>query len=146
MIHAKLIEERLTHSVLGAFYEVYRNLGFGFLEQFYVMALERELRARGHCVAREVCVQVFYKGEELGSQRLDMIVDSKLIVETKATRQLPEAAGRQLFNYLRATGLEVGLLLHFGPKPRFSRMICRTMDASVTRNDQLLSVSSEKSV
>lgn len=146
MIHAKLIEERLTHSVIGAFYEVFRNLGFGFLEHLYVMALERELRARGHAVAREVSVRVMYKGEELGSQRLDMIVDSKLIVETKASRHLPEVAGRQLYNYLRATGLEVGLVLHFGPKPRFHRMICRNMESRITRSDQLESVSSEKSV
>ncbi len=118
-----LIEETLTQSVIGAFFEVYNTLGFGFLEHIYVMALERELLARGHHVAREVCVRVRYKGEELGQQRIDMLVDGKLLVETKSTYDLHKAAPRQVFNYLRATNLEVGLLLHFGPKPSFFRLI-----------------------
>ena len=125
MAERPLIEEALTQAVIGAFYEVYNTLGFGFLEHLYVMALERELRARGHRVAREVSVRVLYKGDELGTQRLDMIVDDKLVVETKSTFDLHKAAERQVYNYLRATGLEVGLLLHFGPKPRFYRTICR---------------------
>jgi GxxExxY protein len=120
-----LIEERLTHSVIGAFFEVYNTLGYGFLENLYVRAMERELRDRGHGVAREVLVQVLYKGSELGIQRLDLIVDERIVVETKATRELHGSAGRQLYNYLRATNLEVGLLLHFGPKPAFQRIICR---------------------
>lgn len=121
----ELIEEALTHSVIGAFFEVYNTLGFGFLEHIYVMALQRELIARGHRVAREVGVSVMYKGEELGNQRLDMLVDAKLVVETKSTYELHKAAQRQVYNYLRATGLEVGLLLHFGPEPRFYRLIYR---------------------
>ena len=80
----ELLEERLSHSVIGAFYEVYNTLGFGFLEHIYVMALERELLARGHEVGREVSVPIMYKGELLGNQRLDMIVDRKLVVETKS--------------------------------------------------------------
>ena len=121
---ADLIEETLTRSVIGAFFEVYNNLGFGFLEHLYVLALERELLSRGHRVGREVWVRVSYKGEELGIQRVDMIVDETLVVETKATLKLPASAGRQLYNYLRATNLEVGLLLHFGTKASFYRQIC----------------------
>ena len=124
MTRGQLLEERLTHSVIGAFFEVYNTLGFGFLEQLYVMALERELLARGHRVGREVAVSVGYKGEELGTHRLDMIVDEKLIVETKSTYALHPASRRQVYNYLRATRLELGLLLHFGPTPRFYRLIC----------------------
>jgi GxxExxY protein len=120
-----LIEERLTHSVIGAFFEVYNVLGFGFLEQIYVAALTRELRARGHRVAREVPVPVLYKGEQIGRQRLDLLVDGTLVVETKATHALHASAGRQVYNYLRGTGLGVGLLLHFGPEPRFHRVVCR---------------------
>jgi len=86
--------------------------------------LERELLARGHTVAREVWARVVYKEEELGIQRVDMIVDGRVVVETKAGSKLSEYAGRQLFNYLRATNLEVGLLLHFGPKATFHREIC----------------------
>lgn len=120
-----LIEEPLTQSVIGAFFEVYNTLGFGFLEHLYVMALERELISREHEVAREVSVPIAYKGHHLGTQRIDMIVDDRLVVETKATAQLPPVAQRQLFNYLKATRLEVGLLLHFGPTPKFYRQVAR---------------------
>jgi GxxExxY protein len=120
----KLLEERLTRSVIGAFFEVYNALGFGFLEHIYVMALERELIARGHRVAREVSIHVTYKGHVVAVQRIDMIVDEKVVVETKSSVELPKPAQRQLFNYLRATRLEVGLLLHFGLEPRFYRLVC----------------------
>lgn len=120
----ELIEKALTHSVIGAFFEVYNTLGFGFVEHLYVVALERELLKRGHRVAREVAVPVFYKGEKLGIQRIDMIVNDKLIVEAKSSVELRKGAHWQLFNYLRASSLEVGLLFHFGPEPKFYRVIC----------------------
>jgi GxxExxY protein len=125
MAPSELIEQRLTHSIIGAFFEVYNTLGFGFLESVYLVALERELIARGHQVAREVWVQVFYKGQPLCNQRCDMIVDEKVIVESQSTFALSGTAGRRLFNYVRATNLEVGLLFHFGPKPRFFRVVFR---------------------
>ncbi len=130
-----LIEERLTHSIIGAFYDVYKTLGFGFLEHVYVLALERELLARNHRVAREVSVRIMYKGEELCTQRLDMIVDEKVVVETKSTHDLPSIAHRQLYSYLRATKLEVGLLFHFGRKPGFYRLVCSNTRQSATRRD-----------
>jgi GxxExxY protein len=119
-----LLEERLTRSVIGAFFDVYNHLGFGFLEHVYVMALEHELMLRGHRVAREVSVHVSYKGCIIAVQRIDMIVDERLVLEAKSGIETPKAARRQLFNYLRATKLEVGLLLHFGLEPRFHRVIC----------------------
>jgi GxxExxY protein len=125
MARGQLFEERLTHSVIGAFFDVYNTLGFGFLEHIYVMALERELMARKHRVAREVAVRVLYKGHELAEQRLDMIVDEKLVVETKSTHELHKSATRQVYNYLRSTNLEIGLLLHFGPEAKFHRVIYR---------------------
>ena len=125
-----MLEARLTGSVIGAFFEVYNTLGFGFLEKLYVMALERELLARSHKVAREVGVRVTYKQQDLGMQRIDMIVDEKLIIEVRSTHKLPSIFARQVFNYLKATNLELGLLLHFGPKPNFYRLIC-----SNPRND-----------
>jgi len=118
-----LLEERLTHSVIGAFYRVYNELGFGFLEHVYAMALERELRARGHVVGCELYVPVFYRGEELAKQRIDMLVDETLVVESKATVTLHKSASRQVYNYLCATRLQVGLLLHFGPEPAFYRLV-----------------------
>ena len=128
MTESPLLEAPLSRSVIGAFFEVYNNLGFGFLEHVYVMALERELLARGHRIAREVSVHVSYKGHTVAVQRVDMIVDGRLVVETKSGVELPKAAQRQLFNYLRATKLEVGLLLHFGLEPRFHRVVCSKRD------------------
>ena len=86
--------------------------------------MERELRARGHRVGREVGVRIMYKGEELGIQRLDMIVDDKLVVEIKSTTTLHRDAGRQVYNYLRASNLEIGILLHFGREAHFSVQVC----------------------
>ena len=123
MAKRHLIEEDLTRSVIGAFFTVYNTLGFGLLEHLYVQALERELRARGHDVAREVGVNVYYEGDLLGRQRLDMVVDGKLVVEVKATESLHPSARQQVINYLKCTNLEVGLLLHFGPEPKFHRYI-----------------------
>ena len=131
MSRAALIEEDLTRSIIGAFYRVYRTLGYGFLEHVYVLALERELLARGHRVAREVSVTILYDGVELCSQRLDMVVDDKVVVETKSTYDLHPAAQRQLYNYLRASRLEVGLLLHFGREPEFYRLMYRNPLARV---------------
>ena len=123
-MRSAIVDEEITHSVIGAFFEVYNTLGFGFLEGLYVKALERELLARGHQVAREFAVRVSYKGHELGHQRLDMVVDDRLIIETKSTDRLHPQALRQLYNYLKATNLEVGLLLHFSPSgAKFYRQI-----------------------
>jgi GxxExxY protein len=119
-----LLEEQLTHDVIGAFFTVHRALGYGYREYIYALALERELVARGHRVAREVAVMVYYRGEPLARQTLDMLVDNKLIVEIKAAEHLHPAATVQLFSYLCTTKLEVGLLLHFGRDGRFYRVIC----------------------
>jgi GxxExxY protein len=118
-----LIEGALTESIIGAFYTVYRVLGFGFLETIYSASMEKELTKRGHRVAREVLVPVYYLGELVGYQRLDMLVDDRVIVENKATERLSPSAEPQLYSYLRGTNLEVGLLLHFGLEPKFRRLI-----------------------
>ena len=118
-----LIEKELTHSVIGVFFDVYNTLGYGFLEHVYALALERELLDRGHSVGREVSVNIAYKGLTLTSQRLDFVIDEKLILEVKSTQVLSACAARQLYNYLRATNLKVGLLLHFGPEPKFHRLV-----------------------
>jgi GxxExxY protein len=116
-----LAEQTLTGSIIGAFFEVYNTLGYGFRESVYVAALERELIARGHMVAREVQLRVFYKGDRIARQRIDMLIDDKVIVESKATEFVAPNATRQLENYLRGSQIEVGLLLHFGPRPVFFR-------------------------
>jgi GxxExxY protein len=100
---------------------VYRTLRFGFLEHVYALAMERELIARDHRVCREFGVRIMYKGEELCTQRIDMVVDEKVVVEIKSTFHLHPSADRQLYSYLRASNLEVGLLLHFGREAKFYR-------------------------
>jgi GxxExxY protein len=102
---------------------VYRELGFGFLEHVYTASLSRELYNRGHKVRREVSVPNFFKGHQVARQRLDMIVDGKLVIEAKSTELLPPAAVRELTSYLCGTNLEVGLLLHFGLHPKFVRVV-----------------------
>lgn len=130
MATAPLLEESVTRSIIGAFFDVYNTLGFGFLERLYVLALERELRQRGHYVEREFRVRIIYKEELLGIQRLDLVVDHKVVIEVKANYELHKADRRQLFNYLRASDLEVGLLLHFGPSAKFYRLIHRNDERS----------------
>ena len=85
-MRSAILHETVTHSVVGAFFEVYNSLGFGFLEVFYSRALERELIQGGHKVDREAVVSVCYKGSVLGEQRLDMVVDDKVIID-KGHRQ-----------------------------------------------------------
>jgi GxxExxY protein len=123
-----LIEREVTSDVIGAFYHVYNTLGFGFVEHVYSLALERELLGRGRRVGREVSVRISYRGDRLTSQRVDMIVDEKVVVEIKSTHVLPPTAKRQTLNYLRATTLEVALLLHFGPQARFYRFVQSNQD------------------
>ena len=120
----RLLEEQTTRDIIASFREVHRTLGFGYRELIYVRALERELVVRGHRVDREVAVMVYYKGEPLARQSIDLIVDEKVVVEAKATERLHAAAAPQLFSYLCATDLEVGMLLHFGREPKFKRLIC----------------------
>jgi GxxExxY protein len=123
MINERLLEPEATSHVIGAFFDVYNHLGFGFFEHIYAEALHRELQKRERAVQRECIVEIWYRGDRLARQRVDMIVDNKVLVEIKSTPVLPSTAQRQLLNYLRATTLQVGLLLHFGPEPRFYRKI-----------------------
>ncbi|MEO6876901.1 MAG: GxxExxY protein [Gemmatimonadaceae bacterium] len=123
MPKTQLLHHDLTRAVIGAFFEVYRRLGYGYREHIYALALERELTGLGHKVAREVAVMVYYRGEPLARQSLDMIVDARLVIEIKATEYLHPTGTLQLFGYLCATNLELGLLLHFGREPKFHRVV-----------------------
>ena len=119
----RLAEREITSDVIGSFYDVYNELGFGFLEFVYALALEKELLKRGRTVGREVSVPVVYKGEILANQRVDMVVDDRVMVEIKSTDVLHPKARRLTLNYLRSTPLEVALLLHFGLEARFYRLV-----------------------
>ena len=118
-----LIDEGLTRSAIGAFYATYNKLGYGFLEPVYVGGLAIELGRRGHRVQREFAVPVLYDGVIVGSYRIDILVDDRLVIEVKAEAALTGVHERQLRNYLRCTNLEVGLILVFGVKPEFKRHI-----------------------
>ena len=117
------MEEKLTESVIGSFFDVYNTLGFGFLENVYLTALEIGLAAKGHAVRREAALPIHYKCRRIAMYRADLVVDDVLILEVKSAAMLPPASERQLLNYLRATNLQVGLLLHFGPEPKFYRRV-----------------------
>ncbi len=119
----ELIEREVVGSIVGAFFEVYNYFGPGLAEAAYSGALDIALRERGHQVARELRVAVSYRGHVVARQRLDMVVDEKVVVESKASEKLPPSAQPQLLSYLRATPFPVGLLLHFGPTPTFQRFV-----------------------
>jgi GxxExxY protein len=118
-----LIERELTSRIIECFFTVYNTLGFGMLESVYRHALAVELSQHGLDVRQEVPIDVVYRGVEVGHFRLDVLVQDKVAVEVKATELLSPAASRQLLNYLRASHLDVGLLLHFGPEAKFRRLV-----------------------
>lgn len=130
-----LLAEETTNAVIGAFYRVYNALGFGFLESVYAAALAVELDRRNRRVFREYSVVIAYEGVEIARQRLDMVVDECVVIEIKASEHLHKDAGRQLYNYLRATNLNVGLVLHFGREPKFYRVICQVKKHRDPRED-----------
>ena len=113
----------VTKEIIGGFYAVYGALGYGFLENVYAGALSLELRNRGLTIEREVPVDVFYLGQPVARYRLDMLVNNKVLVEIKSNAQIGMTERRQVYNYIRCTRIELCLLLHFGPKPAFYRMI-----------------------
>lgn len=122
-MRGELLEAERVHSIVGAFFTVYRYFGYGLSESIYAGALGYELVDRGHQVVRELRVAVSYKSRHVAWQRLDMVVDGCVIVENKASENLSPHAAPQLISYLRATPFPVGVLLHFGPKPAFRRFI-----------------------
>jgi len=113
----------ITDRIIRAFYVVYNTLGFGFLERVYENAMFIELRNMGFFVERQRSVKVFYQGQEVGNYFADLIVDEKVIIELKASEALCIEHEYQLINYLKATQIEVGLLLNFGRKPEFRRKV-----------------------
>ncbi len=118
--------EELTEKIIGIFYKVYNALGYGFLEKVYENALKIEFRKSGLDFDCQAPIQVLYDGEVIGDYVADFIVDGKVVVEVKANAELGVSDESQLLNYLRCTGLEVGLLLNFGEKAKFKRKVFET--------------------
>jgi GxxExxY protein len=113
----------LTDLIIKAFYNVYNLLGYGFLEKVYENALIIELESLGLEVKRQVPIKVYFKGQEIGNYFADIVVNDLVIIELKAAEILLEAHEAQLTNYLRATNIEVGLLLNFGKQPQIKRKV-----------------------
>ena len=113
----------VTDAVLKVFYEVYNELGGGFLESVYHKALAIALRQAGLIVLVQVAVPVSFRGESVGEFFADASVNGCVLLELKAISTLDKVHDGQILNYLRATDSEVGLLLNFGPKPQFKRFL-----------------------
>lgn len=119
----ELKHQDVTDGIIGAFYQVNNTLGYGFLEKVYENALCYELRQRGYMVAAQTPVTVWYQGVSVGAYFADIIVNQYVIVELKCGTTLNPAHEAQLLNYLKATDIEVGLLLLFGPAPQIKRKV-----------------------
>jgi len=113
----------LTDPIIGVFYEVYNELGFCFLESVYRNSLRLALLEKGLSVEQEVPVSVFFRGQNVGDFRADLVVNGTILLELKTAEQIVSAHESQVLNYLRSTGLELGLILNFGPKPQVRRLL-----------------------
>jgi GxxExxY protein len=120
---SEIVEADLSYAIVAAFFRVYKGLRTGLMESLYSRAMEKVLKEYGLRVDRELGVPVYFEGEQLGFHRFDLLVEGRVIVEVKSTELLPPTSKRQLRGYLAATGLRLGLLLHFGPKANYYRVI-----------------------
>jgi GxxExxY protein len=112
----------ITDKIISVFFEVYNELGFGFLESVYERALCRALESAGMRVECQVPVPVWFRGEVIADFRADVVVEKSVIVELKAAQAIDASHLAQTLNYLRAISFEIGLVLNFGPKPTVRRL------------------------
>lgn len=115
--------QELTKALIGVYYDVYKELGYGFLEKVYQNSMIIELKSRGFEVESKKELNVFFKNEIVGEYFPDLIVNNSVIIELKCVEYFVESHECQLLNYLKATNCEVGLLLNFGKDPQFIRKI-----------------------
>ncbi|MFC1478095.1 GxxExxY protein [Candidatus Margulisiibacteriota bacterium] len=118
-----MLHSNITEKIIQAFYKVNNSLGYGFLEKVYENAMVVELGKIGCNVDQQKKIKVHYEGKEVGEYYADLLVDGLVIVELKASESLCKENEAQLINYLRATELEVGMLLNFGRKAEFRRKV-----------------------
>lgn len=132
-----ILHENLTQEIVRAFYDVYNKLGYGFLERVYENSLALLLGERNFQVRQQAPISVYFHGIAVGEYFADLLVNDLVIVELKAAEALRQEHLAQLRNYLRATDIEVGLLLNFGHKPTFKRVFLtndRKESQHVTKN------------
>ena len=113
--------KELTEKIIEIFYRVYNKLGYGFLEKVYEKAMMIEFKKENISAVSQSAIKVLYEGEIVGEYFADILILGKIIVEIKAVKNIAEEHEAQLLNYLKATDIEVGLLLNYGPKPNFKR-------------------------
>ena len=119
-----LQEEQISYAIQGCVFEVNRQLGCGFLEKVYEKALLAELELQGLMAEAQVPVRVQYKNVMVGEYFADIVVEGRVILELKAQQNLPQASRAQLLNYLKATGLHLGMLINFAfPKANIKRVV-----------------------
>jgi GxxExxY protein len=124
----------LTKKIIELFYKVYNTLGYGFLEKVYQNSLFYELQKAGLKCVKQQHIKVFYSNIEVGEYFADIIVEDKIILELKAAESLCEEHEYQLLNYLKATEIEVGLLLNFGKKPELKRKYFSNTNKKIREN------------
>ena len=117
------LHKKLSDSILKTYYEVYNCLGYGFLEKVYQNAMYFELKEQGFKVEAQKQIKVYFKGKIVGEYYADLLINDSIILELKACECLMDAHQTQLFNYLKATEIELGMLLNFGGTPEFKRVI-----------------------
>lgn len=113
----------ITEKIIGVFYEVYNELGYGFLESVYQTSLEIALTSAGLSVRHKIEIPVWFRKQQVGDFSADLLVNRCVLIELKAVRTIDGSHQAQLLNYLRATEIEVGLLLNFGIRPEFKRLV-----------------------
>jgi GxxExxY protein len=113
----------LTEKIIGIFYDVYNELGYGFLESVYEESLVIALGESGLRLQRQLSIPVWFRGHEVGQFRGDVLVEDKVLLELKSARTLEAAHEAQLLHYLKSTEIEIGLLLNFGSRPQFRRLL-----------------------
>lgn len=118
-----LLHKEISKPILQVFYEVYNNLGYGFLEKVYQNAMYFELKSQGYEVEAQKQIKVYYKNRLVGEYYADLIIEDSVIVELKACQCLLSSHVAQLMNYLKSTPIEVGLVLNFGETPDFKRLV-----------------------
>lgn len=122
-VDSRYKQSELTDLVIGVFYDVYNEMGFGFLESVYRKAMRLALMDQGLTAEEEVAVAVLFRGRNVGDFKADLLVNGLILVELKTAENLVPAHEAQVLNYLRATSLELGLLMNFGPKPQVRRLL-----------------------
>ena len=118
-----LLHKNITEEIISAYYFVYNELGYGFLEKVYENAMLLELKSRGFKVESQKIIKVYFKDTIVGEYFADIVVNDKIILELKSCESLASEHEVQLFNYLKATEIEVGLLFNFGKRTAFKRKV-----------------------